>query len=115
MKHADLIRGAVDGKTVQWKYTDYRSINAGLDRGWHKFDMQLLLLHFGNYPNGQEGVDYRIEPKPIPDKVWYDVLGLHRFSDLHAAQQHFGKERLYLKLTIKTDEDGVETKTVEIV
>lgn len=103
MKHRDLIIAAMDGKPFQVR------IPSG---PWYPWNVRSVLEHFSKFPNGCEQWEYRIKPEPVPDKVFQTVAHFHEKGKdncpmLMAARQ--------IKLTWKTDDNGVVTEHVEIV
>lgn len=117
MKHRDLIVAAMDGKIIQYKFTDAA---AGLKTNWMSLSsaasaVSLLVI----YPDSYE---YRIKPELVPDKVSFGVIAnpeefteseVRSWKDFINGGKHSYTH--LVKLTIKTDENGVETEHVEIV
>lgn len=108
-RNKPLIQAALDGKVIQ-----YRNPHRGLTN-WHDADARTaiqLMIHTGYLDN-----EYRIRPEPVPDKVAFGWVS----QESNVAEDYMRKLKeknptLYLvKVTIKTDENGVETKHVEIV
>lgn len=128
MKHRDLIVAAMDGKTIQWRYKKTITTNLG---AWAQFYSPAAAVQTMCSPAHQleaQQCDFRIQPESVPDKVAYDVLRSTRQSndvfkephnqpyiDAEAVRRVWGANCHVVRLTIKTDEDGVETKIVELV
>jgi hypothetical protein len=62
MKHADLIRAALDGKKVQYRAVSGKSIRCSYPTEWKTFaDTRLAVADMAaEYSN----LEYRLEPKP---------------------------------------------------
>lgn len=106
MKYADLIRAALDGEEIQYKF------NGNWNTFGHtKTAIQCLM-------NENPASEYRIKPEPKPDRVWHNVA--NSGGDLAAIRVAWRREleagdAFVTKTTIKTDENGNQTTTVEIV
>lgn len=125
MKHRELLQAAIDGKTIQ--------LQDQADKKWTALPLAAALYDLVTYPN----LVYRIAPEPIPDQVYYDVIrtkkggvkvigskfdGPAPYKSLESLKKAWAQDDaaglqkvIYVKLTIKTDTNGKETKTVEIV
>jgi hypothetical protein len=108
MRYADLIRAVLDGKIIQFRgrKTDPQK--------WLDFDDGRRAIM--NLASEGEYFEYRIKPEPIPDKVWYATVTDWRPNNLKNwidSARHQGWAPV--KLTIKTDDNGVETRTVELL
>jgi hypothetical protein len=112
MKHADLIRAALDGKVIQRKFRE---------ANWSDFPSLGLTIRelTREYP----AVEYRIKPEPPPDQVFYDVIRLTQaakspgygpYTTLQALHENWkpSLQNVQVRLTIN-GETGA--KTVEIV
>lgn len=129
MKCKPYVEALLDGKTIQWRYLHGVS-------SWEDFgSFRDAMVHFGVYPDNMARIEYRIKPDPVPDRVQYICMGPVTKPNrpagwdndgsykIHPSQQStWGKTgeqrregRYQLKLTIKTDENGVETHHVELV
>lgn len=107
MKHKALIQAALDGKEIQ-----YRKFGGS----WCTFgkDVRFAVANMAaEYPS----FEYRIKPESVPDRVAYTGAfvdwtpnDLEKWLNWCRAQKV-----LPIKITIKTDENGVETQHVEIV
>ena len=69
-----------------------------------------------------DSYEYRIKPEPVPDRVSHIVLSVGRPWDAPVQTRWYKNLQLGLnahevqiRLTIKTDENGVETRHVELV
>lgn len=109
MKHRDLIIAAMDGKPFQV---------ARAQGPWYPWNVESVLLHFSKFPDGCNGWKYRIKPEPVPDAIYAGTftffleggrVGLEKFPLVNSTV--FRK----LRLTLKTDDNGVVTEYVEIV
>jgi hypothetical protein len=117
MKFSDHIRtllhAALDGKKLQWR---------GCAKAWVDFAPSYGELpgfaHFVSNPAGADGYEYRIKPDPIPDKVIYGIAGLaYTETSIRrwVKEEVAGNKSMIVKLTVKTDEDGNETTTAEVI
>jgi hypothetical protein len=103
VKHADLIRAALDGKEIQWSPGG---------AGWQTFLSPDNAIY---YMTGRPSLyQYRIKPEPKPDTVYYDVVRRGKYTSLETLKEGFGHMdgEYCVKLTIN-GETG--EKTVEIV
>lgn len=119
MTPKELLHAAIDGAIPQ-----VRSLNATLPSTWVSLSLNDMYNHYRIYPNGRPAWEYRIKPDPIPDKVFYGVIHNHASSldpidSLSKLERDFSvsipRGAYKVKITIKTDDNGVETETVELV
>lgn len=108
MKHRDLIIAAMDGKPIQWSYPPGQT--------WHTF--QSISAAVACMAVHKDAYTFRIKSGPVPDKVWYGVV--QKDATLELLERFWrpsvtAGDATILKVTVKTDENGVKTQTVEIV
>jgi hypothetical protein len=113
----DLINKIVEAGgnvELQWRYVGQQE--------WRECKFKAL-DYLSTIARGEQ--EYRIKPEPIPDKVYYDVVRAGRWSIVKEydvwyrspddVRSVWGKAAVVVKLTISTDENGMETKKVELV
>lgn len=112
MKHRELIIAAMDGKIIQ-----YKCINGPAWIALNSAASTINLLAI--YPDSYQ---YRIKPEPVPDKVSFGVIADADISgeeEVRTWMSHKQCNTPYythmVKLTTKTDDNGVVTEHVEIV
>lgn len=109
MKYAELIRAALDGKPIQNRIIGKIT--------W--FDFESTRLAVAHLAGESSSYEYRIKPEPVPDKVYFGITAAPKL--ITEADFRHWKERspeVYMhivKVTVKTDENGKETKIVELV
>jgi hypothetical protein len=108
MRYADLIRAVLDGKIIQFRgrKTDPQK--------WLDFDDGRRAIM--NLASEGEYFEYRIKPEPVADKVWYSTVNdWQPLQPLAWANNARERGCVPIKVTIKTDDNGVETRSVELL
>lgn len=112
-KWAEAIKAWADGKEIQFRTIRGTWYSFGeTERASPAFNRRIL--------------EWRVKPEPVPDEVYYDVIRTCRspegkekhneyvYRNLQQLQRAW-PDQMYVKLTIKTDENGRETQHVELV
>jgi hypothetical protein len=108
-----------------------KSSRPSMDGPWGKWiDVTSTLDCLNFIAKEYSTTKFRIKPEPIPDRVYYDVIRTPNttdsldgdrkvyhlgYRDPGDARSVWGKNAIVVKLTISTDDTGVETKKVELV
>jgi hypothetical protein len=105
MKYADLIRAALDGKTIQYQYLRTKN-PIWIDIIDPASAIRVLAGESPHY-------EYRIKPDPKPDVVNWGVVTV----DSEAVVKHWLKNdaRRYLALIKMTTNGETDEQTMEIV
>jgi hypothetical protein len=113
VKHADLIRAALDGKKIQYRAVSGKSIRCSYPTVWKTFaDTRLAVADMAaEYSN----LEYRLEPKP--DEVRYQaVVMTGGYTSLQAVQSVARRHKVPVSFEKRVfDGETGKLKSVEIV
>jgi hypothetical protein len=105
VKHADLIRAALDGKKIQYKY--------GLEGKWVTFEKQNFAV--ARLACESERYEYRLEPKPDVVRYFNQYsFTAYGYGAIASADAKAGNHRLCVTKNTYDGETG-KLKSVEIV
>jgi hypothetical protein len=117
VKHLDLIKAVLGSKEGAVPVLEYRSVNTDWKLVNFESTPPSTVINWLTTPHGQ-AMEVRKKPEPIPDQVFYDSVRKSTritLDNLKTMWRGALDEVDFVKITIKTDSNGKQTKHVEIV